>query len=290
MSTSETISSNSSGGGNTKPPRKKQISPSKKWCFTLNFDQKSNSSEVIGTLVRELDHLCLKYVFQEEEGASGNHHLQGLVVFRKKIRPRGHFTCKHIHWEKCRNESASIAYCSDPSKRRDGGNIWVRGFALPQTLRCISKENFYPWQKSLFEVVTGEPDDRSINWIYESTGNVGKSAFCRYLGIHHDAIIVSGKAADVKYMLFKYYEKHGCGPNIILYDIPRCNENYVSWQALESIKNGNISSTKYESECFFINPPHILCFSNFAPNIEKLSKDRWHIFKIQERDLIKKVF
>ena len=71
-------SSNSSRGvGNTKPPcnKKKQISCSKHWCFTLN----NYTSEDISKISSNSS--IVLYVFQEETGENGTKHLQGYIEF-----------------------------------------------------------------------------------------------------------------------------------------------------------------------------------------------------------------
>jgi hypothetical protein len=46
---------------------------------------------------------------------------------------------------------------------------------------------------------------------------------------------------------------------------------------MEDFKNGMIFSTKYESKAKVFKKPHLIVFSNFMPNMEALSKDRWEI-------------
>ena len=48
-----------------------------------------------------------------------------------------------------------------------------------------------------------------------------KSSICKYLCAKHGALICSGKAADIKYLIIKYKEKNGNYPEIILYE-DRC--------------------------------------------------------------------
>lgn len=57
-------------------------------------------------------------------------------------------------------------------------------------------------------------------------------------------------------------------------------ENYVSYEAIESVKDGIFFSGKYESGMTIFNQPHIICFANFAPDIGKMSSDRWKIFEL----------
>ena len=56
----------------------------------------------------------------------------------------------------------------------------------------------------------------------------------------------------------------------------------MSYDAIESIKSGIIFNSKYETGQKMINPPHIIVFSNFLPDVSKLSEDRWNIKLINE--------
>lgn len=64
---------------------------------------------------------------------------------------------------------------------------------------------------------------------------------------------------------------------LVVIDIPRCNENKVSYQAIEDLKNGMLFSTKYESAMCVFDAPHVLVFANFPPERAKLSADRWDV-------------
>ena len=56
---------------------------------------------------------------------------------------------------------------------------------------------------------------------------------------------------------------------------------------LEKIKNGRIVADKYNTaELKFQTPNIVIVFSNEKPDCEKLSKDRWKIFKIIGEDLL----
>ena len=56
---------------------------------------------------------------------------------------------------------------------------------------------------------------------------------------------------------------------------------------VEKIKNGRIVADKYNTaELKFQTPNIVIVFSNEKPDCEKLSKDRWKIFKIIGEDLL----
>ena len=199
MNGSDNVTKNGSNGstmvGNTKRP-----SPSKHWCFTWNNPYKSHISiEKFITLLENGSNGSNKYVFQEEIGENGTFHLQGYVCFLSKVRPLTRFKeIQSIHWEKCRSPYHSIRYCSDPNKRKKGGRIWSKGVHLVEEIKVISEDTFYPWQKEA-KLFLDDDSDRTIYWLWDNVGNVGKSAFVKYLCLKSNALLLSGKGSDIKY-------------------------------------------------------------------------------------------
>lgn len=258
-----------SSTGNTKQSR---INASKHWFFTWNNYTEEN---ILWLLNEVAPH---KYVFQEEIGESGTPHLQGYVKLNKKGRPMETFKNKNIHWEKCRDWKSSVKYCSDEDKRH--GRIW-NNIRYPKKLKIITE--LFEWQQKVVDNINND-DDRHIHWYWDRDGNTGKSALVKYLCVHNDALICSGKASDMKYMIVKYEQTHGVYPELIIFDIPRSNLGYVNYTGIEEINNGCFASTKYECEMVIMNSPCILVFANEEPDYNAMSEDRWVVTKIAERD------
>ena len=251
-----------------------QISPALHWCFTLNNytmkdveDISSNSS-------------IKSYIFQEEEGEEKTPHLQGYVCFKKKLRPKGLFTDR-IHWEKCRNVKASIAYCQK-GEGRIGEVYHSPDIRIIKPLKLITPDKW--WQAHILTLIDGEPSDRDIYWFWEPDGGMGKSAFCKYLCVKHHGLILSGKASDMKYGIIKYIEKHGVYPELVIFDVPRSSLEFISYQGMEEVKNGLFFSSKYESDMVIGNPPHLLVFANSEPDYCKLSEDRWQVCRLVDEE------
>ena len=245
--------------------RVKQVSPSVKWCFTLN----NYTDDDISSIVPIFRGLCKIAIIGKEVSESGTPHLQGYIEFKKKCRPLSLGLSKKIHFEKARgSKEENEAYCS-----KEENVILKIGFDSELRVISILKD----WQKSVVDLVSEEPDDRSINWYYDYKGGIGKSALVKLLCYKYGAIVCSGKASDMKYMIVKYKEKNGVYPNVVIFDIPRSLKDYVSYSGIEEIKNGCFASSKYECDMVLMNSPHILCFANEIPEFEKLSKDRWKV-------------
>lgn len=127
-----------------------------------------------------------------------------------------------------------------------------------------------PWQKNVVTMCEREPDDRKVYWFYDEKGGAGKSILGKYLRRNHGAFYwQNSKTADFAYA----YE----GQRIVVFDFTRTLEEHVNYGLLESVKNGMIVSTKYESTLKDFKSPWLLVMANFQPNVHKLSEDRWVI-------------
>lgn len=266
-----------SGAGNTKIQPPQLIN----WFFTFN-----NYDVIdIETLETFFKSFCVKYAFQRETGESGTKHLQGTITLKKRARYTEFGLNKKIHWEKPLNLAKSYLYCVKEDSRDKGTLPYVMNYdyiSLNEPLNIIT--DLYPWQVDALRAVSNSASPRTIFWFWENTGNTGKSSFCKYLCYHHNAVYIDeGKKSDIINVIYNI--KNINSKSIIVIDIPRDNGNNVSYKAIESIKNGVIMNTKYETGMRLFNSPHIMIFSNLPPNEEKLSSDRWYIKKIEENHL-----
>lgn len=256
-------SSDSAVSGNSK--QRRQISPSVHWCFTLNNYTADDIKDI-------QNYSSIKrYIFQEETGKCGTPHLQGYIEFKKKVRPMSILNNK-IHWEKTKNVNASIAYCSKSDTR--SGEIFSN-FTFDEELILLNEDNLYEWQKQILKEISIKADDRKIIVYVDKQGGKGKTQLCKLLCAKYNALCVSGKSSDMKYAIVKFKEINGFYPKIILFDVPRCNVNYISYDGLEKIKDGLFFCGKYESCQVIMNCPHIYMFMNEDPDTDMCSADRW---------------
>lgn len=247
-----------------------------KYFFTYN---NWKTETTIERFERSLKVICKKYIFQEEIGDSGTNHLQGCFWLktgkRKRITELKKLLGNKIWFAVVRSWLHSIKYCSKTETRI--GLTYLLDVIIPRPIKVLDPLNFYDWEKEIIEIINKEPDDRSIYWYWEKIGCAGKSTFCKYLCVKKDALILSGKSSDMKYGVVKYYEKHKTYPRLIILDIPRTCEGYISFKGIEEIKNACFFSSKYECDMIVGNCPHIIIFANFYPETSKVSKDRWKI-------------
>lgn len=248
-------------------------SRARKWVFTIN-----NPRDTDDTLLRLLLSKS-KYVYQREQGEEGTQHIQGYCEFinarsfksMKEILPRAHI-------EKCRDSDASILYCQKEETRIAGpwGPLVIQKIKDP-----LKDKELKQWQQDIINLLYEEPDERTIHWYYDSNGGAGKTSLAKHLCIKYPNQILycGGKSTDIKYAISKFIEE-GNYPNMCIFDYTRSMEAYVSYEALETIKNGIFFNNKYESKMILYNSPHVVVFSNFKPELERLSLDRWNIIDI----------
>lgn len=251
------------------------------WSFTVfEYDE-----SIKNKLIDYIRHECKDGGFQEECcPTTQKTHLQGFIYFDNarsfdRIKAELGVICnKPPHIEKARNYRKLKEYCRKNETKVEGGTRYELKPKLPDPLE--GKE-LYPYQKEILEIVSVKPDDRTIHWYWEPTGNIGKTTLCRHIVRKYDkeTLYLDGKATDILYGVKEFLD-NGEVLRIALFDFTRSIEGFVSYTGLERLKNGLFFNTKYKSGMVDIAPPHVICFANFAPDTTKLSNDRWRLVRI----------
>lgn len=105
-----------------------RVSPSKRWCFTLN----NYTDENVVDLMVQLNSLGADFVIGYETGASGTPHLQGCIQRGLKWRPLPLLkeSLSRAHFEKCKGTwLQNVEYCT-----KDGR--YTASFDVPGFLRA----------------------------------------------------------------------------------------------------------------------------------------------------------
>lgn len=266
---------NGSGGnaseGNTKIAR---TPLGKFWQGTLNNWKMDQKDHILGILNKN----NYKWLMCEEVApTTGTKHLHFFIKSEKRFRACEKFKIKEIHWELCKgDEESNIKYITK-------GGIVEGNLKLPKPLKILEDEKLYAWQKDVLEIIRTEPDDRTIHWLWEKKGCAGKTTFCKYLSHKFGAVPLEGKKNDILYCAAIFES------DIYVWDLERSMEEYVSYGALEKIKNGYFMCSKYESKPVIRNCPHVFVFANFEPDVSRLSKDKWNIVHIGSDDELEEV-
>jgi len=217
---------------------------------------------------------CTQATWQLERGEEAGY-LHWGITLQLNTKQRKSFFLKHFDpkaWIRLpRNIDAACQYCLKEETRVQGPYTWPE-----QVLRVkdpLEGKTLYDWQQRVLDIVRTEPDDRTIHWIWEGTGNRGKTSFAKHLVLHHGAYVFGGKASDIMYAMNSKVK-------IAIFNITREKENFVSYDALETLKDGMCFSGKYESGMKVWNPPHVFVFANFPPKTSAMSNDRWNVWEI----------
>lgn len=236
------------------------------------------SEENLQYLINYFNGANCEYFINQEIGENGTPHLQFCMRYEnartfKQIKDK----IPKAHIEKARNWKAVEKYCcKDSTAIAENINNKIK------LKDIIAEKGPREWQQTIIDMCEEEPDDRSINWIFDEIGNHGKTKLAKHLCIKYPkkVLYLQGKASDIKYGVTSFLKNNPNGLKIAIFGIPRTSEKYVSYDAIESIKDGIFFNGKYESAMTLFDPPHIFVFANFYPEIEKLSTDRWNIMKL----------
>ena len=145
------------------------------------------------------------------------------------------------------------------------------------------------WQDSLLQYL--KPSNREIIWVIGRKGNEGKTWFQEYMESKYGwGKVICGmdiklKKSTICHVLSK---RSLMSTEIFLFDVGKAfTYDGVNYELLEKIKNGRVLASKFDSkELKFKTPNIVVVFTNEAPEVKQLSKDRWKIFQIRDDDLI----
>lgn len=283
---------------------------SRSWSLTLN---NYTSDDLTQLTQNKLGFSACKW--QPEKGLEkGTPHIQGYIEFPN---PRYRsslvkFFSGRANWLPCKDKIALIAYCSKEETRDTEvfEKLKKQGIKFEFGLTAEEKElvkkkqekkptkkpivdklatiELYAWQKRIIEETKIWPaDDRKITWVVDTVGNSGKTSLARHLVLTRPLnvyYVSMGKNTDILYGVTEFVKSKHTDLELVIFDVPRCVEGHISYNAIEQIKNGIWFSSKYEGGTQVINPPHIVIFANFFPDTDKLSEDRWDIRGLTTKD------
>lgn len=125
------------------------------------------------------------------------------------------------------------------------------------------------WQVELTSRLKEDADFRTIYWVYGGAGNEGKSTYAKMLLQKGWFLTKGGKTHDIIYQYSEDPRRH------VVFDLPRCQGEFINYGVIEMIKDRVIVSSKYEPLTFACTDPvHVVVFSNYHPKPDKFSDDR----------------
>lgn len=254
------------------------------WDFVIGTDRMTKED-----VIKALKAVAKKWVFQQEVGEqTGWEHWQGRCSL--KIKTRKPYTQPHIkanfvkemkwlvtstenkdNYDYVSKERTAIAgpWCDEDKEQP----------SIPRQIREI--KSLRPWQQMIIDTAKIW-DTRTINIIYDTTGNHGKSILKTWIGVHKigRSIPFSNDYKDIMRMVMDTDKMP-----LYIIDIPRAlrkDQLYQFFSGIETLKDGYAYDDRYKFKEEYFDCPNIWIFMNKLPELECLSSDRWKIWSFND--------
>lgn len=244
---------------------------------------------------------CKKWAFQLEEGDKGYKHWQGRFSLMKKRR-------KNELWDLFK-KLPNIPNYFEPTTKENQKNYF---YVLKEdtrlegpwtdTIENTNEDKYIPkqyrdltlntMQLQMKEICYQPCNIRRCDWIYDPIGNHGKSTFASLMQLHENCIDMppcNDFNTIIQTTCNILMAKKMREPRALFFDLPRSfNQErlFGMISAFEQIKKGKVWDFRYNYTEWWFDSPAILCFANSLPEEGSLSKDRWHIWIIDNNKLI----
>lgn len=153
----------------------------------------------------------------------------------------------------------------------------------------IDEGDFYPWQQELWNRLSTKPNNRKVLWVYDPIGNTGKTRFAKWCCLKHPEKCIMmnnvGKISDFAMNIQSMWTQGWRGNTVFLNLSRSYSDRTQIYEAIEMISDGYITCTKYKGGCVWLPDMHIVVMSNFEPQLNRLSEDRWEVRTILEGEL-----
>lgn len=132
-----------------------------------------------------------------------------------------------------------------------------------------------PFQQELIDYcLTTRWREREILWVYDPNGESGKSKFAKFLKWKHQALRLNWMVAEG--MLYLFCQKPS---KIVIVNLTKQRPKNVDigdlYNALESIKDGDVDSAKYQGADVLMLPPHVVVLANHRPELARMTQNRF---------------
>lgn len=144
----------------------------------------------------------------------------------------------------------------------------------PNNIKLFEHDKLLDRQQEWIDILENQ-NNREILFIVGD--KIGKSQCCNWLLDNKDTYFLSGgKYCDI----FHGYDNQ----EYIIFDLPKSNENFCPYRAMESFKDGRSTSSKYQSHTKVFGTKKIIVFCNFMPDTTAMLSDRYNIRKYKNDD------
>lgn len=271
--------------------------------FTLSADKFDGNHLILKDFLKSF---CKKWGFQREISKGDYDHYQGRISLLEKLRITQViqiFHDKKIMANISNTSSASAKasmfynYVTKEDTRIEGP--WTDKNSIikyiPRQFR--NKENtLLPWQQTvsdMFEYFKGDGFcDRKINVIYDKQGNNGKSTLAHLMRLHLNGVVLPSVNDGEKLCqsccdIMMGKEIRTSVPVFI--DLPRAMDKsrlYGIYSAVETILSGYVYDVRHKYRDWDFDTPFVWVCTNMEPDDSMLSKDRWNVWVIKNKQLI----
>ena len=275
------------------------------WDFTLS-KKFCDDFELIKKVLKDI---AKKWCFQEEKSLDNYQHYNGRIsLFGKVYESQLHKVVikdtllNKAHWSRtskeCTRGNKFWEYCSK-GFTRVGESHESRNQPLYIPVHVKKMKKLHNFQQDIIDSIG--VIDELIHVVVQPIGGVGKSSIVNYVLSHRLGFFIpyiknyKNIIEAVHGMVDSCPEKWGTPKQAQLFmlDLPKAiNSDGMSdiFCALEDIKNGRIFDTRYKFQYRMINPPAIWVFTNIMPDEGLLSKRKFHLTTVINREFVKITF
>jgi len=254
------------------------------------YDVRWNADELTPEDIKDsLNGIVKKFVFQKEKGDSGYIHYQGRISLVKKRRKNAllnlfgdlkpNYCEPTVNFEFFRGDAF---YQMKEDTRIDGP--WTN----KDEVRYQTKQLLYfkglelrPYQQAIIDKCS-QFDLRTIDLIWDTKGNIGKSLLSEYLD--YEGLAEEVPAFRLMDDIFQWVCSRPVKKSYLI-DMPRgMKKDRLGdfYSGIEVIKNGVAYDKRYHAKKIRFDRPRIFVFTNTLPNLSMLSMDRWKIWRVND--------
>ena len=264
--------------------------------FNFDFTLKHNEQFKHTDIKKALHSFSKSFIFQLEESSSGYKHWQGRVSLIKKKRlgalinqSKSFTSLESIHWNPTSNnglDKGDFYLMKDDTRLEGPFKDTDEEIIVTKQMELFSTWELRPWQSKLI-AETSQFCLRSIDLVYDPTGNAGKSLFSEYMESQ-------GNSEEIPpFRLMDDIFQWVCSrpiKQIYIVDMPRgMKKDKLGdfYSGIEVIKNGVAYDKRYNAKKIRFDRPRVIVFTNELPNFDLMSKDRWKVWEIMQNKLVK---
>lgn len=144
------------------------------------------------------------------------------------------------------------------------------------------------WQYWLCQLLSELPDDRTVIFVVDVVGNIGKT----YVARNCQVIMATKFGKNLRVEVLRPGKMPDMASSITgqadvyIMDVPRAQAEFLQYGFLEQLKDGFVFSSKYHSTMKAVKPCHVVVFMNEEPDMSKLSEDRYHVIRVEPDHLV----